>query len=143
MAATVIVTHGNLGSELLGAAQTIVGRPLPFEIVTLDWDDTIEEAGAKARPLLERLAAAGEVLILTDIFGGTPYNVVAGYRQPGRVEVVTGVNLPMVVRLGCPGAGDMAVGELAAWIQEKARAAICRAAEPEAANGDGAGREEE
>ena len=65
------------------------------------------------------------LLILTDIYGGTTTNVALTLRQPGRVEVVSGVNLPMVVRLGCRAESAMSLEEMARWIGEKARASIC------------------
>lgn len=67
----------------------------------------------------------GGLLILTDIYGGTPNNLALTLRQPGRVEVVSGVNLPMVVRLGCGNVSDRSLEELAEWIGGKARTSIC------------------
>lgn len=129
MVTTVILTHGGLANELMSAAETIVGGLRGFAVVTLDWSDSIEEANRKTRRVLDALDPDDEVLILTDMYGGTPYNVALGLAEPGRVEVVTGVNLPMVVRLGCPRNHDMGVRELAEWIQDKARKSICRASE--------------
>ena len=123
MVSTLILTHGRLASELLEAAETIVGElPEDFAALTLEWDDSFEVA-------LEALGSANGILILTDMYGGTPYNVAASLRAEGRVEVVTGVNLPMVVRLGCPGATEKDVEVLAEWIQSKARGSICLAGE--------------
>lgn len=65
------------------------------------------------------------LLILTDIYGGTPHNVALTLRQPGRVEVVSGVNLPMVVRLGCGADSNGSLEQTAEWIGSKARASIC------------------
>ena len=128
MVSTIILTHGGLADELLAAAGEILGRDSDFHAVTLDWNDSFEEAREKlGRTLAELDDGSGEVLIFTDIHGGTPYNVAASFHEPGRVEVVTGVNLPMVVRLGCPGVSQMEVGELADWIQQKGRTSICRA----------------
>jgi len=134
MVTTLIVTHGGLAEELLAAAETIVGSLHSFRIVTLDWSDSFDEALRKIREVLDTLDGDQGVLILTDMYGGTPYNVAASLVEPGRVEVVTGVNLPMVVRLGCPDTQDKSVAELATWIQTKARNSICRAGE-----GDGGG----
>lgn len=67
------------------------------------------------------------MLILTDIYGGTPSNLALGMRAAGRVEVVSGVNLPMVVRLACLGdEARMSLEETADWIRGKARASIFR-----------------
>jgi len=129
MVTTIIVTHGGLAQELLAAAETIVGSLQSFRIVTLDWTDSFDEARRKTLEVLNDLASEEQILILTDMYGGTPYNVAASLVEPGRVEVVTGVNLPMVVRLGCPDTKDKGVTELAAWIQAKARKSICRAGE--------------
>lgn len=136
MVTRIIVTHGGLGQELLAAAETIVG-PLPsFRTVTLEWTDSFDEASQKARRVLEEVNPEDQVLFLTDMYGGTPYNVAASMAEAGRVEVVTGVNLPMVVRLGCPDTNDREVTALAKWIQAKARKSICRAGE---ANGTNSG----
>lgn len=132
MVTTLILTHGGLAQELMSAAETIVGELQGFKVVTLEWEDSIEEATRKTRLVLDAADTEDQVLILTDMYGGTPYNVALSLAEPGRVEVVTGVNLPMVVRLGCPGSNDMNVSELAKWIQRKARKSICRAAETHA-----------
>lgn len=129
MVTRVIVTHGRLGQELLQAAEVIVGELPNFRTVTLDWKDSFEEASRKTRAVLDTLEPGGEVLILTDMYGGTPYNVATALAESGPIEVVTGVNLPMVVRLGCPDAQDRAAGPLAKWIQAKGRKSICRAGE--------------
>ena len=129
MVTTLILTHGGLAKELMSAAEIIVGELQGFKVVALEWDDSIEEATRKTRRILDAVDPEDEVLILTDMYGGTPYNVALSLAEPGRIEVVTGVNLPMVVRLGCPGSNDMGVSDLAKWIQVKARKSICRAAE--------------
>jgi PTS system mannose-specific IIA component len=121
-----------MAQELLDAAQMIVGEMPRFVAVSLDWNDSVEEVTQKTRRALETVHSADEVLILTDMYGGTPFNVATSFFEPGRVEVVTGVNLPMVVRLGCPRSNEMTVAELADWIQEKSRASICRAVEGQA-----------
>lgn len=144
MVTTLIVTHGRMAQELLDAAQMIVGEMPRFVAVSLDWNDSVEEVTQKTRRALETVHSADEVLILTDMYGGTPFNVATSFFEPGRVEVVTGVNLPMVVRLGCPRSNEMTVSELAEWIQEKSRASICRAVEgqpPAAAEAKDANRD--
>ena len=129
MVTTLIVTHGRMAQELLDAARTIVGEMPQFVAVSLDWDDSVEEATDKTRRALEKVNPEDEVLILTDMYGGTPFNVAASFFEPGRVEVVTGVNLPRVGRLGGPRSNKMTVSELADWIKVKSRASICRAGE--------------
>lgn len=125
-----IVTHGGLAAELLAAARVIAGELPDFEALALDWGDDLEAA---RRRIGERVAALerGEgVLVLTDMYGDTPYNAAASCARPGRVEVVTGVNLPMVVRLGCLRDSQAGVEELARWLEIKGRRSICRAGRP-------------
>jgi PTS system mannose-specific IIA component len=129
MASTLILTHGGLASELVEAAAVILGKRPEFEALSLSWSGTFEESAEETRRALENLDSEEGVLILTDIYGGTPYNVAASFYKAGEIEVVAGVNLPMVVRLGCPGVNEMELTELASWIQTKARGAICRAGE--------------
>lgn len=129
MVSTLILTHGGLARELVAGAAMILGREPDFDSLSLSWTDTFENSAAKTREALSKLDGAGGILILTDMYGGTPYNVAASFYRPGEIEVVSGVNLPMVVRLGCPGVNEMEVTELAGWIQGKARGAICRAGE--------------
>ncbi len=94
--------------------------------LSLDWEDGIDVTRAKLRDTVDSLTAnGGGLLILTDIYGGTPHNVALSLRRPGRVEVVSGVNLPMVVRLSCGGDREMTLEETAEWIGERARASIC------------------
>lgn len=140
MVGVLILTHGNLAIELLASARVIAGELENFEALPLAWDDGIEEAQAKVSEVLERLDCNGGVLILTDIFGGTPSNVAMAFRDPGHIEVVSGVNLPMVVRLGCLKTASMPIADLAAWIRDKAQTSICCSGELPRANGSGARR---
>lgn len=129
MVSTLILTHGGLAAELLRAAQAIAG-PLPsFSALCLDWNDTAEAARTKVAAAICELDTGDGVIILTDLYGGTPNNVACGFKDPGRVEVLTGVNLPMVLRLGCRSGGgcaQMAVGELSRWLEGKGRESVRR-----------------
>src|ERR1700759_200546 len=75
MIGKLILTHGGLARELLAAAQVISGRLAGIEALSLDWNDTFDEARAKVRAALERLDEGQGVLILTDMYGSTPTNV--------------------------------------------------------------------
>lgn len=99
MIGIVIVTHGELGTELLRTAQEIVGTFLGVEAVSIHASEQIDKARKKIEAALQRVNAGGGVLILTDLFGGTPSNLVLSYLEAGRLEVVTGVNLPMLMKL--------------------------------------------
>lgn len=123
MANVLVVSHGRLAAELVASARRIVGELGPVESVCLDWDAAPEAVEESLREAVER---AGEpLLVLVDIHGGTPSNVAMRLARPGRIEVLSGVNLAMVVRLGCAGALERPVGELAEWIRGKGRDSIC------------------
>jgi PTS system mannose-specific IIA component len=99
MIGIVIVTHGELGTELLRTAQEIVGKFPSMEAVSVQASEPIDKARKKIEASLQRVSDGSGVLILTDLFGGTPSNLVLSYLDAGRLEVVTGVNLPMLMKL--------------------------------------------
>ena len=125
MVGVLILTHGGLAPELLEAARVISGNLEAFEALSLAWSDGYEQAHRKVGDVLRHLDQGQGILVLTDILGGTPFNVAMAFREPGRIEVVSGVNLPMVVRLGCLLGDPMALSELTGWIREKGRSSIC------------------
>jgi len=125
MVGTLILSHGGLADELLKAGGTIAGGLEGFEAVSLDWGESFEQAQTKIRSSLGRLDEGDGVLILTDMFGGTPCNIALTFLEPGKVEIVTGVNLPMVVRLGCLGCREKPLAEVARWLRDKTRGSIC------------------
>ena len=94
-----IVTHGRLAIELLNAAEMIVGETHHIAAVTLGWHDDVDTAASAIAKALERVQGSDGALILTDMFGGTPTNIASTLLDPGKVEIVTGVNLPMVIKL--------------------------------------------
>ncbi|HSY50669.1 MAG TPA: hypothetical protein VLC46_17825 [Thermoanaerobaculia bacterium] len=98
MIGALIVTHGNLANELLIAARKIESTVGVIEAVPLEWTDTVDEAREKIRLALERVGANDGVIIFTDMFGGTPSNISLSFLEKDRVEIITGVNLPMVVK---------------------------------------------
>jgi PTS system mannose-specific IIA component len=93
-----IVTHGTLANELLNAARKIESTVGVIEAVPLEWTDTVDEAREKIRLALERIGDSDGVIIFTDMFGGTPSNISLSFLEKNRVEIITGVNLPMVVK---------------------------------------------
>lgn len=118
-----IVTHGRLAHELLGAAQTIEGPMEKIEAVALDWNDSVEDAQEKVRQGLARIVDDGAI-IFTDMFGGTPSNISLSFLEQDRVEIVTGVNLPMIVKFGAMRQDGQSVSELAHTIREKGAKSI-------------------
>jgi len=94
-----IVTHGRLAIELLNAAEMIIGEIHHITAVSLGWHDDVAMATSMIEKAIERVKSPDGVLILTDMFGGTPTNIASTFLDPGNVEVVTGVNLPMLIKL--------------------------------------------
>lgn len=130
MIGKLILTHGGLARELLAAANVISGSLNGFEALSLDWSDGFEVARSKVAAALEHLDQGQGVLVLTDMYGGTPCNIAMTFFQPGRVEVLTGVNLPMVLRLACQMGDDRGtVSDLAHWLQDKGQRSVCLAGE--------------
>jgi len=129
MIGKLVLTHGGLARELLAAAQVIAGSTDGFEALSLDWNDDFEVARAKVAAAVARLDGGDGVLILTDMFGGTPCNVALTFQRPGAVEILTGVNLPMVLRLACQGSERRGVAEVARWLQAKGQRSVCLASD--------------
>jgi len=94
-----IVTHGRLAIELVNAAETITGEIDHIAAVSLGWHDDVGTAATMVQKGLERVNRGDGVVILTDMFGGTPTNIASTFLNPGKVEIVTGVNLPMLIKL--------------------------------------------
>lgn len=104
----VVVTHGQLATELVNSAEMIVGDLPHFAAVSIGWHDDVERAREDIGQAIARVqASAGssdepaDVLVLTDMFGGTPANLAVTFVTP-QVEVITGVNLPMLIKLARP-----------------------------------------
>jgi PTS system mannose-specific IIA component len=122
----VVVSHGRLAEELVNAARTIVGEIPAIAAVSIGWSDDMDEA----RRAIERAMAevgGAEVLLLTDMFGGTPTNVSLPFLSP-RVEIVTGVNLPMLIKLSTL-REEKPLDELASFIKQYGQRNISVASE--------------
>jgi PTS system mannose-specific IIA component len=106
----VVVTHGQLAAELLNAAEMIVGDQPQFAAVSIGWHEGVDQAREEIARAIDRVretcGAAGDVevgvLVLTDMFGGTPANLAVTFLDTNRVEVITGVNLAMLIKLARP-----------------------------------------
>ncbi|MEM7480339.1 MAG: PTS sugar transporter subunit IIA [Acidobacteriota bacterium] len=134
MIGTLILTHGGMARELLEAARKINGSLAQFEAISLSWSATMDDARRRVEESLDRLNTGEGVLILTDAFGGTPCNIAMSFRAPGVVEVIGGVNLPMVMRLACLGnLREETLDEAAHWLAEKGQQSICVGSDREAA----------
>jgi PTS system mannose-specific IIA component len=95
----VVVTHGQLATELVNAAEMIVGDLPHFTAVSIGWHDDVEQARQTIGEAIGRVQGSIGTFILTDMFGGTPANLGVTFLEQGRVEVITGVNLPMLIKL--------------------------------------------
>jgi len=95
----VVITHGQLATELVNAAEMIVGEIGHITAVSIGWHDDVEVARETVRQAIARVNSGRGVLLLTDMFGGTPTNIAATFLGVEPVEIVTGVNLPMIVKL--------------------------------------------
>jgi PTS system mannose-specific IIA component len=95
----VVVTHGQLATELVNAAETIVGDLPRFAAVSIGWHEDTQDARQEIEQAVEQVKQDGGVLILTDMFGGTPSNLAMTFLAEGAIEVITGVNLPMLIKL--------------------------------------------
>jgi len=97
--AGVIVTHGHLAGELLAAAEMIIGPVSHITAVSIGWHDDVDAARDEVQRAITRVSQKAGVLLLTDMFGGTPTNIASMFLEEGKIEVITGVNLPMVIKL--------------------------------------------
>jgi len=120
MIGIVVVTHGGVAEELVKAARTIVGDLPAISAVSIGWeDDPVAANEAIEKGLAD--AGGGDVLVLTDMFGGTPTNLSLPFLSP-RVEIVTGVNLPMIIK--ATALRDGALAEVARAVRDQGQGAI-------------------
>jgi PTS system mannose-specific IIA component len=127
-AGVVIVTHYRLGEEFLQALRLIVPEAPEFQSVSVEPTQSVEEMRSRIEEALEAADAGAGVLVLTDMFGGTPSNIALSFLDEHRVEVVTGVNLPMLIKLATLGE-DKPLDELAPFIKDYGQRNISVASE--------------
>lgn len=99
MIGLVLVTHGRLADEFLAAVEHVVGSQVAFETIAIGPEDDMERRRADIIAAVERVDIGAGVVILTDMFGGTPSNLAISVMEDGKVEVIAGVNLPMLIKL--------------------------------------------
>jgi PTS system mannose-specific IIA component len=99
MIGLVLVTHGRLAEEFVHALEHVVGRQESLAAVSIGPDDKMETRRADIATAVKSVDSGEGVIILTDMFGGTPSNLAISLLEEGRVEVVAGLNLPMLVKL--------------------------------------------
>ncbi len=99
MIGLVLVTHGRLASEFIHAVEHVVGKQEQIEAICIGPDDKMDVRRADIAAAAARNDSGDGVIILTDMFGGTPSNLAISLLEEGRIEVVAGLNLPMLVKL--------------------------------------------
>lgn len=99
MIGIVVVSHGKLARELVSATEHVVGKQLHFRSISIEVEDDIEARREQIRDTAKACDQGNGVMILTDMFGGTPSNLAMSVMGSGSVEVISGVNLPMLIKL--------------------------------------------
>jgi len=94
----IIVSHGKLAEELLNALNIILGEVVNMDAVSIGWYDDVEESKKRINKVLKRVEQKNGVVIFTDMFGGTPSNLSLSFLKDDHVEIITGVNLPMLIK---------------------------------------------
>jgi len=99
MIGLVLVTHGRLAEEFKFALEHIVGKQDKIETVSIGAEDNLEQRRKDIRAAIDKVAGPQGTILLTDMFGGTPSNLAISFLKDGEVEVIAGLNLPMLVKL--------------------------------------------
>jgi len=118
MVGVVVVTHCRLGEELIAAAQLVVGEEIrQFQAVSVDPKAGSDEIREKIVAAIRKVDGGQGVLILTDMYGGTPSNISLSFLEERKIEVITGVNLPMLLKMATS-QSELPLGELAVFITD-------------------------
>jgi PTS system mannose-specific IIA component len=128
MIGLILVTHGKLAEEFVNAMQHVVGRQEAVETVCIGPNDDME---ARRREIADKVKAVDSgqgVIVLTDLFGGTPSNLAISLMKAGSVEVIAGINLPMLIRLA-KARGCMPLGQAVVAARDAGRTYITIASE--------------
>ncbi len=135
-----IVSHYRLGEEMLQALRLIVPDTTGFDAVGIEPKQSVDDMRAAIAAGLERVDGGEGVLVLTDMFGGTPSNISLSFLGEQEIEVVTGINLPMLIKLATM-SEDKPLSELAAFIKAYGQRNISVASEllPDGGAGGGGG----
>ena len=124
----VVVSHGQFANELLSAAEQVVGEIPHIAAVSIGWHDNVEVAQGEIERAIKSVSSGHGVLLLTDMFGGTPTNISAMFLKENEVEVVTGVNLPMVIKLASQ-SKEMTLSEMAEAVEKQGKQSIYKASD--------------
>ena len=127
MIGVVVAAHGNLAQELVQTTNFIVGPQESLTALSIDPSRSVEEMQSEIKRAVQKVDQGHGILVLTDMFGGTPANMTLSFLEEGRVEVITGANLPMLIRLSQCRDSGLGLYETAASIVEYARKSISQA----------------
>ena len=123
MIGAVIITHGTLGKAIVEAAEIIIGKAALIQMITVTGSDAPDGLRARIGDAVKQVNAGGGVLIFTDMFGGTPTNIALAFLDPGKVDILTGVNLPMLIKfLGHR--AEKTLSEITVMLKEYGRTSI-------------------
>ena len=128
MIGALVVSHGHLAQELLAAAEMIVGEISHIQAVSIGWHDDVNDARSEIERCIADLGSETGILILTDMFGGTPSNIAFSFHEPGKVDVVTGANLPMIIKIASQKEGET-LESLARAVCDQGRSSIAMASD--------------
>ncbi|KMS59573.1 PTS fructose transporter subunit IIA [Novosphingobium barchaimii LL02] len=128
MIGMILVTHGNLAEEFVHAMEHVVGDQADVATICIGPNDDMEQRRSEIADAITKVDSGEGVIILTDLFGGTPSNLAISLMQAGKVEVIAGINLPMLIRLA-KARGCMPVREAVAAARDAGRNYITIASE--------------
>ena len=128
MIGALVVSHGHLARELVAAAEMIVGEISYIQAVSIGWHDDVNDARKEIEKRITDVDQGSGVLILTDMFGGTPSNIAFSFHEPEKIDVVTGVNLPMIIKIANQKEGDT-VETLAKAVRDQGQLSISTASD--------------
>ena len=128
LVAGVIVSHGHLASEFLAAAEMILGHISHITAASIDWHDDVDVARHELERAIARVSQGRGVLLMTDMFGGAPTDIASMFLDDPGVEVISGVNLPMVLKLA-EQEPDKPLAEIAKSVRDSGKDGIYLAGE--------------
>lgn len=129
MVGLVVATHGQLGEELLGAVEMIIGPVRNARAIGVSRESSLEDIRREMQEAIQAVGTEGQgVIIMTDMFGGTPANVGLTFLEPDQVEILTGINLPMVLKF-FNSQEDIGLDELAGILKTYGQQSISLASE--------------
>ena len=132
-----MVTHGHLAAEFLAAAEMILGPIHHITTASIDWHDDVDVARRELERAIDRVTQGRGILLMTDMFGGAPTDIASMFLGDSGIEVVTGVNLPMILKLA-EAQPEQSLTEVAQRIRDSGKDGIHLAGEllaPPARNG--------